>query len=556
MEQSKGPSRTAGKNVSPLPVRASPSPEQPSSPARAADVDCGSGLDELEAPAPSPNAGQNERLRLSLESESPNAVQAQEDGDPELSQETSGLDELAAPAPDQNVDEAALPNSSLESELPDPVKAQDNGDTELSQETSGLDELAAPPPDQNVDEGALYRRNTLEDQRDKDAERRRSASAQPPPSAREFRARFLEQTYIVSYLILFSILGVLARLGLQALTLYPGALVSNTDIWANVGGSFFMGFLREDRMLFRRHWNAAVEKSSKNTSDAGSHDHSAHDEEKSNPSAEAQTAFKASKVSIPGYIGLAVGFCGSFTSFASVNRDAFLAISDNLDTATVSTYHVTTDPRSRSAGYSVMAVIAVLFMEVSMSLIALKSGAHLATVVGRLAERLPVLGVERIMNPLVVVVGWGAWIGTVMLAIWAPHDKWRGEVVFAIVFAPVGCLLRFILSIKLNRKVRSFPLGTFTANILGTCVLGMSYDLQHSSAARSVVGCQVLQGIEDGFCGALTTVSTWVLELDTLRLHHAYFYGACSLFVATGLITAIMGSLRWTEGFTSPICSA
>ncbi|KAK5129903.1 hypothetical protein LTR08_002739 [Meristemomyces frigidus] len=153
-----------------------------------------------------------------------------------------------------------------------------------------------------------------------------------------------------------------------------------------------------------------------------------------------------------------------------------------------------------------MAVIAVLFMEVSMSLIARKSGAHLAVAVGRWAQRLPVLGMERILNPIVVFGRWDVWI------------------------------------VRLNRIVRRFPLGTFTANILGTCV-GMSYDLHHSSAARGVVGCQVLQGIKDGFCGALTTVSTWVLELDTLRLRHAYFYGACSLFVATGLITTIMGSI-------------
>lgn len=510
MEKTLGPRFVAGSNTSRSSNHQSvPQNEEPS-PAKAADFDLASGLDELAAPAPSPNAGRHESSGLAAQSEPPDAVEPQEDGE----------------------------------------------DPELARETFGLDELAAPAPDQNVDEAAMYRHSSLEDQRGSEARRRRSQSLQPPPSAAERRARLVEQIYIISYLVLFSILGVLARLGLQALTLYPGALVSNTDIWANVGGSFIMGFLREDRMLFRRHWNAAVEKSSKNASDAGSGEHSTRDEEKSTPPPAAREAFIASKASIPGYIGLAVGFCGSFTSFASVNRDAFLAISDNLNTAPISTYRTTTDARSRNAGYSVMAVIAVLFLETSMSLIALKSGAHLATAVGRLTERFPVVSMERILNPLVVFVGWGAWIGTIMLAIWAPHGKWRGEAIFALVFAPVGCLLRFVLSVRLNRIVRSFPLGTFTANILGTCVLGMSYDLQHSSAARSVVGCQVLQGIEDGFCGALTTVSTWVLELDTLRLRHAYFYGACSLFMATGLITAIMGSLRWTEGFLSPTCSA
>lgn len=106
----------------------------------------------------------------------------------------------------------------------------------------------------------------------------------------------------------------------------------------------------------------------------------------------------------------------------------------------------------------------------------------------------------------------------------------------------------------MNRLVASFPLGTFAANVLGTMILGMAYDLQHSSVASSIVGCQVLQGLADGFCGALTTVSTWVLELDTLRLRHAYVYGECSIFVAVGCITAIMGQLRWTQGFNAPVC--
>lgn len=467
-----------------------------------------------------------------------------------------GLDELTAPAPNPNAAQEDKLTSSPQNEPPSAIEAQEDEDGELAQETSGLDELAAPAPDQNVDEAALYRHSSLEEQRASEAEAHDRPSTQSPPSAAERRARFLEQVYIVSFLVLFSILGVLARVGVQALTLYPGALVSNTDIWANVGGSFIMGFLREDRMLFRRQWNDAVEKSRNAASDTDSGNHATEDEEKKHDDpAAAQEVFNAAKGSIPGYVGLAVGFCGSFTSFASVNRDAFLAISDDLDTAPISNYYTSTVPRGRNAGYSVMAVIAVLFMEVSMSLIALTSGAHLATAIGRWTEKLPVLSIDRVFNPLVVIVGWGAWVGTIMMAIWPPHPTWRGEVVFALVFAPLGCLLRFLLSTKLNRIVRSFPLGTFAANILGTCILGMSYDLQHSSAARSIIGCQVLQGIEDGFCGALTTVSTWVLELDTLRLRHAYFYGACSLLAATGLITAIMGSLRWTEGFVSPSCS-
>ena len=117
---------------------------------------------------------------------------------------------------------------------------------------------------------------------------------------------------------------------------------------------------------------------------------------------------------------------------------------------------------------------------------------------------------------------------------------------FALVFAPLGCLGRFYASIYLNSKIASFPLGTFVVNILGTMVLGMSSDLQYVPVG-GVIGCQVLQGIEDGFCGCLTTVSTWVGELSSLKRRNAYRYGAVSVLVALGSLVVIMGTLKWTK---------
>ncbi|KAL2012037.1 hypothetical protein VTN00DRAFT_4755 [Thermoascus crustaceus] len=62
---------------------------------------------------------------------------------------------------------------------------------------------------------------------------------------------FLTKLYTVSHLIFFSVVGTLARLAIEALTFYPGAPVTTSVLWANVSGSFIMGFLSEDRELFR-----------------------------------------------------------------------------------------------------------------------------------------------------------------------------------------------------------------------------------------------------------------------------------------------------------------
>lgn len=418
----------------------------------------------------------------------------------------------------------------------------------LTEEEAGLDELAAPAPDENPNEQGYYQHESLETKREDHPPQELQDQQRPSESI----PKWLTQLYIISYLIFFSIFGVLARIGLQALTVYPGALIANTDLWANFAGSLLMGILREDRMLFRRHWRQELQNAHRVVSNSSEDIDEEAKPEKLNETA--RKSYATAKGGIPAYIGLTVGFCGSFTSFASICRDAFLAISNNLNTTVISTTVTTSSHRARPAGDSVMAVLALLILEVGLSIVALNCGAHLATFLARPAEQIPVWNLSRIMNPLFVLLGPGCWLGAVLLTIWPVHNAWRGQVLFALVFAPVGCLMRFQLSVHLNKVVRSFPLGTFSANVFGTCVLGMAYDLQMSSVGAALVSCQVLQGIMDGFCGALTTVSTWVLELDTLRLRHAYIYGLCSLFFGVGFITAIMGSLRWTSGFQGATC--
>lgn len=140
-------------------------------------------------------------------------------------------------------------------------------------------------------------------------------------------------------------------------------------------------------------------------------------------------------------------------------------------------------------------------------------------------------------------------------------ETWRSQVLFALVFAPVGCLMRFKLSLWLNGKFKAFPLGTFTANIFGTLILGMCYDLQHVALPSAggmigggLLGCGILQGIQDGFCGCLTTVSTWALELKGLRRSHAYLYGIASVGLSLSILVVVMGTVRWTIGFVPPAC--
>jgi CrcB protein len=202
-----------------------------------------------------------------------------------------------------------------------------------------------------------------------------------------------------------------------------------------------------------------------------------------------------------------------------------------------------------------MALLAIIIIQIAVSLAALNTGAHFALLTGHLIPTLPFKLTRKILDPLAVLLALGCWLGAILLCIFPSQSNWQPRVTFALVFAPIGCLTRFYASKYLNARTPSFPLGTFFVNIFGTCVLGMCYDLQHArSIGGSYIACSVLEGVIQGFCGCVTTVSTWVVEVNSLRRRHAYVYGAASVSIALLSLIVIMGSVRWTIGFGKPVC--
>lgn len=439
-------------------------------------------------------------------------------------------------------------------------------DYDVPDNFANLDELAVSPVE-NPDENRLYRHRSLEEARSQEhdytqAEESRSGGHGHPPAEVDAEkaepdvsddsgaasksthvSRLATQIYTLSYLVFFAVFGTLARIGLQALTNYPGTPVSFTSIWPNFGGSLVMGFLAEDRMLFRDEWGTPTYENlvqeARNYREQNNTENAPHID-----LAAAKKAHLAAKKSIPLYIGLATGFCGCFTSFSAFIRDIFLALSNTMNT--------TNEPRN--GGYSFMALVGVIIITLSMSLGGLFVGAHLAIALEPFTPSIPYPFTRKVLDRLVVVLGWGCWIGAIIMSAVPPNEKWRGEALFALVFAPLGCLARFYISLWLNSRLPSFPVGTFVVNIFGTLVLGMSWDLAHVPLG-GVVGCQVLQGVEDGFCGCLTTVSTWVAELSGLRRRNAYIYGATSVLVGLAAMVAVMGGLRWSDGFSPLQCT-
>uniref|UniRef100_A0A6U2FYI1 Fluoride ion transporter CrcB n=1 Tax=Chlamydomonas euryale TaxID=1486919 RepID=A0A6U2FYI1_9CHLO len=121
---------------------------------------------------------------------------------------------------------------------------------------------------------------------------------------------------------------------------------------------------------------------------------------------------------------------------------------------------------------------------------------------------------------------------------------------FSVLFAPMGCLLRWQLS-GLNGRTGWFPLGTFFANMLACCV---DYGLEVVMLRVPLTPLQraVVLGVVTGTDGCLSTVSTWVVELQTLSLRpalmtRAYVYGASSIVCGVVFGLLIYGVPYWTD---------
>ncbi len=352
--------------------------------------------------------------------------------------------------------------------------------------------------------------------------------------------------YTIAHLILFSILGTLARLGVEVMTFYPSAPVTSSVLWPNFAGSLILGFLNQDQRIFREEWGSfsSPEDWSFHPTNLESND--------ADITQNAGQSHEKVKKTIPLYIGLASGFCGSFTSFSSFIRDAFLALSNGLASPSLGQSSIP----SRNGGYSVEALLAILILHIAVSISGLKLGAHLAMAIDPVMPTAPFKATRRFLDPIIVFLGFGSWIGAVFLTAFPPYEAWRGKVTYALLFAPLGCLLRFYASKHLNPRMVAFPLGTFAVNIFGTITLGACFDLQHSrSIGTDTMSCGVLEGVMDGFCGCATTVSTWVAELNGLKRRPSYIYGFTSVTVALSLLIVIIGSLQWSQGLQKPLCT-
>jgi len=235
----------------------------------------------------------------------------------------------------------------------------------------------------------------------------------------------------------------------------------------------------------------------------------------------------------------ASGFCGSVTTFSSWQLEVFLSWVNSTPVAL-----------RRLWIYDIVDGLGLLIFTVGISTASLSFGFKLST------EFAPAIfqalvkkhrPPSRAVHTAVSIIAIAAYAVTIPLYFVLPAT-FRPKATAAMLFSFPGAFVRYTLSVSLNPKKPSLPLGTLTANTLGSALLAAFYVAQRGHhGALSSSSCDILHGLADGFCGCLTTVSTFATELRTLDKWNAWRYALISILLGQSTMVVVLGSSIWSN---------
>ncbi|KAG9444009.1 hypothetical protein H6P81_015349 [Aristolochia fimbriata] len=313
----------------------------------------------------------------------------------------------------------------------------------------------------------------------------------------------------VAHLSVFGILGVLVRYLLQKLFGPSAADITSDhsslylDLPSNMVGSFLMG------------WFGVVFKSSITQS----------------------SEFLA--------IGLTTGFLGSLTTFSGWNQKM-------LD--------LTVDGRWPSAAFGILAGMMLAVSSIYFGVRVAEGLRGLLTQRGEIEIKWRVESLRShaiVLTIMLLLLGilWG--ISGVLLKSQLKHNHSISQLWLACLVGPAGVWIRWRLA-RLNGKglgrKHSFkwvPFGTLVGNILAACIMA---GLATTKKAATTKRCHIIvNGLQFGFLGCLSTVSTFVAEFYAM-CQSKHWWRAVMYSIITIVPSYVLGTLFysvpvWVKGY-------
>lgn len=108
------------------------------------------------------------------------------------------------------------------------------------------------------------------------------------------------------------------------------------------------------------------------------------------------------------------------------------------------------------------------------------------------------------------------------------------------IFGVLGVLSRYSLDSYFSQKNLNFPLSTFIANIIGCIICGSLFYLINQKTNSNI---QVYQALIIGFCGGLTTFSSYSLQVFNMINTNDFIKAFSYLFLSTlfGCLSIFLG---------------
>lgn len=331
---------------------------------------------------------------------------------------------------------------------------------------------------------------------------------------------FSNRLLVFLLVIAYSVPGNLARISLQKLTNYENSYINysgGTVVWINFSACFVLSWCNNSV----RFWATILEGSNKTNMK--------------------QIAF---------HTAISTGFCGSFSTISSALIEIFFKTTDIVEF-----------PLPHK-GYRVTEFFAVTLITFGIPLFGHILGSHFALffdtiIVTRISKFLTYKNI-RIIELTTAFIGLSAVIADLVLTCTLSINTWyKAEYSFSILAGSIAALLRFQLSRLNGRGIRSwFPLGTLSVNLAGCLLITIFELLLHALNSNgdllisNKVHRMILNGFSVGFCGSLTTMSTFINELYNLnnpKYQQIYFWVTFLPILSFALI--IDGSYEWTKGF-------